>query len=66
MTINSWATSSKWENYEVRSRNGDDLWNLQFTRWWGWNWVKKREELLKEQLLRRLISFVFLFFVSEF
>ncbi|KAF2892937.1 hypothetical protein ILUMI_13231 [Ignelater luminosus] len=27
----------------------DDLWDLQFCRWWGWNWVRKREEMLKKK-----------------
>lgn len=22
---------------------GEDLWELQFCRWWGWNWVRKQE-----------------------
>ncbi|VEN54715.1 unnamed protein product, partial [Callosobruchus maculatus] len=24
---------------------GEELWELQFCRWWGWNWVKKRDDL---------------------
>lgn len=52
MTINTWTTPSKWENYGILGETGDDLWNLQFARWWGWNWVKKREELFKKQLLK--------------
>ncbi|XP_031355748.1 uncharacterized protein LOC116180059 [Photinus pyralis] len=24
----------------------NDLWDLQFCRWWGWNWVKKRNEMI--------------------
>ncbi|CAH1990431.1 unnamed protein product [Acanthoscelides obtectus] len=24
---------------------GEELWELQFCRWWGWNWVKKKDEL---------------------
>lgn len=27
----------------------DDLWDLQFCRWWGWNWVRKREEMLNQK-----------------
>ncbi|KAH1007862.1 hypothetical protein HUJ04_005044 [Dendroctonus ponderosae] len=23
-----------------------DLWDLQFCRWWGWNWVRKREAIV--------------------
>ena len=31
-------------------RNYDeDLWELQFYRWWGWNWLKRREELLNHK-----------------
>lgn len=26
----------------------NDLWELQFCRWWGWNWVRKQEELAKQ------------------
>ncbi|KAF5280859.1 hypothetical protein FQR65_LT03008 [Abscondita terminalis] len=27
----------------------DDLWDLQFCRWWGWNWVRKRDEIVSRQ-----------------
>lgn len=49
--------------YKVRSNdippvpNGppDDsnLWDLQFCRWWGWNWVRKQEELQNQQRFTR-------------
>lgn len=26
-----------------------DLWDLQFCRWWGWNWVRKQEEMAAKQ-----------------
>lgn len=25
------------------------LWDLQFSRWWGWNWVRKRDEIMQKQ-----------------
>ncbi|XP_050315650.1 uncharacterized protein LOC126750169 [Anthonomus grandis grandis] len=28
---------------------GRDLWDLQFCRWWGWNWVRKRESMMVAQ-----------------
>lgn len=32
-----------------------ELWDLQFSRWWGWNWVRKQEEenLRKSALFNR-------------
>lgn len=27
----------------------DDLWDLQFCRWWGWNWIRKRDEIVNNQ-----------------
>lgn len=26
-----------------------DLWELQFCRWWGWNWVRKKQEMVNRQ-----------------
>lgn len=30
-----------------------NLWDLQFCRWWGWNWVRKQEELQNQQRCMR-------------
>ncbi|KAF5297076.1 hypothetical protein FQA39_LY02656 [Lamprigera yunnana] len=26
----------------------EDLWDLQFCRWWGWNWTRRRKELMNK------------------
>lgn len=31
------------------SPTDDELWDLQFCRWWGWNWIRKREEMINKK-----------------
>lgn len=38
--------------------DGDDLWDLQFCRWWGWNWVRKQEEMHSQKCARKCALYV--------
>lgn len=33
-------------------QNDGDLWDMQFCRWWGYKWLRKREEMIKQQLVK--------------
>lgn len=35
----------------------ESSWELHFCKWWGWNWVKKKEEKeVQEPLIQRSVA----------
>lgn len=37
---------------DMRPHKQEDLWDAQFYRWWGWHWLKEKENMLRNQMAK--------------
>lgn len=35
-------------------QNDQDLWDMQFCRWWGYRWLRKKEDIIRQQLMKEM------------